>query len=43
MRPSDPDHDPVVEELRERITEQDLAVLDAVNRRLQLVGELREH
>jgi chorismate mutase len=43
MRPADPDHDPVVEELREGITEQDLAVLAAVNRRLQLVGELREH
>ena len=43
MRPSDPEHDPVVEELRERITEQDLAVLAAVNRRLELVGELREH
>ena len=43
MRPSDPEHDPVVEELRERITEQDLAVLAAVNRRLQLVGELRGH
>jgi chorismate mutase len=43
MRPSDPDHDPVVEELRERITEQDVAVLAAVNHRLRLVGELREH
>lgn len=43
MRPSDPEHDPLVEELRERITEQDLAVLAAVNRRLELVGELREH
>ena len=43
MRPRDPDHDPVVDDLRERITEQDLAVLAAVNRRLQLVGELREH
>ena len=43
MRPSDPEHDPVVEDLRERITDQDLAVLAAVNRRLELVGELREH
>ena len=43
MRSSDPEHDPVVEDLRERITDQDLAVLAAVNRRLELVGELREH
>ncbi len=43
MRQSDPEHDPKVRELRERITEQDLAILAALNRRLQLVGELREH
>ena len=43
MRPSDPEHDPVVHRLREGITENDLAVLAAVNRRLGLVRELREH
>ena len=43
MRPSDPEHDQLVGELRERITETDLALLAAVNRRIELVGELREH
>jgi chorismate mutase len=43
MRPSDPEHDPLVGELRERISETDLAVLATVNRRLELVRELREH
>jgi chorismate mutase/prephenate dehydratase len=43
VRPSDPEHDPVVRRLRERITETDLTVLAAVNRRLDLVRELRDH
>ena len=43
MRPSDPEHDPVVRDLRERITEADRAILDAANTRLRLVRELREH
>ena len=43
MRPSDPEHDPVVRELRERITEADHAILEAANARLELVRELREH
>jgi chorismate mutase len=43
MRPSDPEHDPVVRDLRERITETDRAILAAVNRRLELVRELRDH
>jgi chorismate mutase len=43
MRPSDPEHDQLVGELRERITETDLALLAAVNRRIELVRELREH
>ena len=43
MRASDPEHDPVVRELRERITEADHAILDAANARLELVRELREH
>jgi chorismate mutase/prephenate dehydratase len=43
MRPSDPEHDPVVRELREQITEADRATLATVNRRIELVRELREH
>jgi chorismate mutase len=43
MRPRDPEHDPVVRDLRLRITEADRAVLAAVNRRIELVRELREH
>jgi chorismate mutase len=43
MRPADPEHDPVVRELRERITEVDQAILEAANARLELVRELREH
>jgi chorismate mutase len=43
VRPSDPEHDPAVRRLRERIGEQDLAVLAAVNRRIELVRELKEH
>src|SRR5918996_5279138 len=43
MRPSDPEHDPAVQELRARITEADRALLAAVNARLGLVRELRAH
>jgi chorismate mutase len=43
MRPSDPEHDPIVHDLRERITETDRAILAAVNGRLELVRELRDH
>ena len=43
MRPSDPEHDPVVQELRGRITDADRAILAAVNARIELVRELREH
>jgi chorismate mutase len=43
VRPSDPEHDPVVRELRERITEVDRSLLAAVNERLVLVRELRKH
>ncbi len=42
MRPSDPDHDPVVRALRERVTGLDLALLSTVNERIELVRELRE-
>jgi chorismate mutase len=43
MRPNDPEQDPVVRDLRGRITEADRAILAAVNERIGLVGELREH
>ena len=43
MRPSDPEHDPLVRELRGRITDADRAILAAVNARIELVRELREH
>ena len=43
MRPSDPEQDPVVRELRGRITEADRAILAAVNERIELVRKLREH
>jgi chorismate mutase len=43
MRPSDPEHDPVVRELRDRIAAADRALLAAVNDRLELVRELRAH
>jgi chorismate mutase len=43
MRPRDPENDPVVRDLRERITAADSALLAAVNDRVRLVGELREH
>ena len=35
--------DPVVDELRARITTLDRDVLEAVNRRLELVAELKRH
>jgi len=41
--PSNPEHDPVVGQLREQITDLDRAILAAVNERLGLVRELREH
>lgn len=43
MRPSEPEHDPVVRELRGRVTQLDLAILATVNERIELVRELREH
>ena len=38
-----PENDPVVAELRARIGELDRAVLAAVNERVELVRELRDH
>ena len=43
MRPSDPEQDPVVRDLRDRITDADRTILAAVNERIELVRELREH
>jgi chorismate mutase len=43
MRAGNSDHDPIVRELRARITETDRSILAAVNGRLELVRELREH
>ena len=40
---SDPAGDPLVIELRERISEQDRAILAAFNERLELVARLRRH
>jgi chorismate mutase len=41
MAAADPDRDPVVRELRDRVSENDLALLRAINERLRLVQELR--
>jgi chorismate mutase/prephenate dehydratase len=40
---SDPSQDPVVHDFRERIAETDLELLAAVNRRVELVRQLKEH
>jgi len=39
----DMSQDPAVRELRERIAENDRAIVAAVNRRIELVDELRAH
>lgn len=39
----DPADDPVVRELRDRITEADRAILAGINRRIELVRELHAH
>jgi chorismate mutase len=43
MRSSEADSDPVVRDLREQIADADAELLDAVNRRLELVRRLKEH
>jgi chorismate mutase len=40
---SDPAHDPFVRQLREQISDNDRALIAAVNRRLQLVERLKEY
>jgi chorismate mutase len=43
MSSSEADSDPVVRELREQIAAADAALVETVNRRLELVRRLREH
>jgi chorismate mutase len=43
MGSSDADRDPLVRELREEIAANDLALLEALNRRLELVRRLKAH
>ena len=38
-----PEQDPFVRDIRERITELDSGILDALNRRLELVAELKRY
>jgi len=38
-----PDHDPVIRELREQISEVDREILEQINRRLDLVARLKRH
>jgi chorismate mutase len=35
--------DPVVRQLREQISDNDLAIIEGINRRLKLVGRLKEY
>ena len=39
----EPADDPVVRQLREQISDNDRAIVDAINRRLKLVARLREY
>ena len=43
MSLSEADSDPVVRELRDQIAAADAALVDTVNRRLELVRRLKEH
>jgi chorismate mutase len=43
MGASEADNDPVVRDLREQIAAADLTLLEAVNRRVELVRRLKEH
>jgi chorismate mutase / prephenate dehydratase len=43
MSSGDADRDPVIRELREQIAAADRELLDAVNRRVDLVRRLKEH
>jgi chorismate mutase len=43
MAPTDADKDPVVRQLREQISDNDVAIVNAINRRLKLVKRLKEY
>jgi chorismate mutase len=43
MSSGEADRDPVLRELRDRIAANDISLLEAVNRRLELVRLLKEH
>jgi chorismate mutase/prephenate dehydratase len=43
MSSGEADNDPVVRELRDQIAANDLSLLEAVNRRVELVRLLKEH
>ena len=43
MTHADPDSDPAVRRLREEISRADAEILRALNERLRIVAELREH
>ena len=43
MSANDVDKDPVVKQLREQISDNDLAIVNAINKRLKLVGRLKEY
>lgn len=43
MSAADPDRDPLVQELREEISAVDRAIVEAINRRVELVRRLKEH
>ena len=40
---SAPDPDPVIKQLREQISDVDRSIVEAVNRRLKLVAQLKSH
>ena len=43
MATDDPSTDPLVRQLREEISDNDRAIVDAINKRLKLVGKLKEY
>ncbi len=43
MPPGSPSDDPLVRQLREQISDNDLAIVEAINRRLKLVARLKEY
>jgi chorismate mutase len=43
MNPGEADRDPVVRQLREQISDNDLVLVNAINKRLRLVQRLKEY